>query len=381
LATTRAAFIYSSELDRYQYPADCPFRTERAGLLFETLTSMGLLDGPDHRTVAPTPPDRAALERFHAPGYLDILQRASLGDCGVDGLFAGLGTPDTPVFTGMYEYATLAAGASLRAAELILAGEVDVAFNPSGGYHHAHAAQASGFCYVNDVVLACMALADAGKRVLLLDIDAHHCDAVQEAFYERSDVLTLSFHERSKTFFPGTGDVEETGDGAGRGFCVNVPLPPGTDDETFGRAFRAIAPPVIEKYAPDVIVFQLGMDCLAGDPLTHLQLTNNAYADAIQRVLEFDLPILAVGGGGYHVENTVRGWALAWSVLIGEADDGDDMSLGLGGVMLESTDWKGGLRDRILPMADAQRSTVVPIVDATIEKVTTRVFPLIGLPS
>ena len=378
---TRAAFIHSSELEEYHYPPECPFKTERAGALFRKLTSMGLLSGPNHRVVSPSAVDRSVLQRFHTGEYLDALQRASQGHCDIDVLYAGLGTPDTPVFLGMYEYAVLAAGASLRGAELVLDGEVDVAFNPSGGYHHAHASRAAGFCYINDVVLACMSLADAGKRVLLLDIDAHHCDGVQDAFYERSDVLTMSFHEYGEGFFPGTGAIEDVGLGAGRGCSVNVPLAAGTDDEMFARAFGAVALPVIEKFAPDVIVLELGMDCLAGDPLTDLRLTNNAYADAVGRVLDFSLPVLAVGGGGYHAENAVRGWALAWSVLIGQADDTDDLSIGMGGVMLESTDWKGGLRDRIIVGDDGQRKAIVPALDAIIENITANVFPLIGLTS
>ena len=380
---TRAAFIHSSELEEYHYPPECPFKTERAGELLKKLTSMGLLSGPDHRVVSPSAADRSVLGRFHTGEYLDALKRASQGhgDGNINMLLAGLGTPDTPVFVGMYEYASLAAGASLRGAELILAGDVDVAFNPSGGYHHAHASQAAGFCYINDVVLACMSLADAGKRVLVLDIDAHHCDGVQDAFYERSDVLTMSFHEYGQGFFPGTGALEDVGIGDGRGCCVNVPLPAGTDDEMFARAFGAIALPVIEKFSPDVIVLELGMDCLAGDPLTDLLLTNNAYADAVGRVLEFSLPVLAVGGGGYHAENSVRAWALAWSVLVGEAGDTDDLSIGMGGVMLESMDWKGGLRDRILAPDDCLRRAIVPALDAVIEKIAGNVFPLIGLTS
>jgi len=376
---TNAAFIHSNELEQYHYPAECPFKTERAASLFRTLNSMGLLSGPDHRVVAPDPAERTVLERFHTAEYLDVLQRASQGHCDIDGLHAGLGTPDTPVFLGLYEYAALAVGASLRAAELILSKEADVAFNPSGGYHHAHPSLASGFCYLNDVVLACMFLADAGKRVLLFDVDAHHCDAVQDAFYRRSDVLTLSFHESGEGFFPGTGAVEEVGLGAGRGFSVNVPLPAGAGDDAFDHAFRAVAVPVIRAYAPDVIVLQLGMDCLAGDPLTQLRLTNNAYADVVQRVLDFGRPVLAVGGGGYHVEKTVRGWALAWSVLIGEADDTADLSVGTGGVLLESTDWKGGLRDRILVPDDQQHRTIIPAVDKSIELIAAEVFPVLGL--
>ena len=378
---TRAAFIHSDELEKYHYPPECPFKTERAGTLFRKLKSMGLLSGPDHNAVAPQAADRTTLELFHTAEYLDVLQRASQGHWDVDVFHAGLATPDTPVFLGMYEYAALAAGASLTGAEMILSGEVDVAFNPSGGYHHAHSDHAAGFCYINDVVLACMRLAGAGKRVLLLDIDAHHCDGVQEAFYERGDILTMSFHEYGPNFFPGTGAPDELGLGDGRGFSVNAPLPEGVDDEAFAHVFGELTPAVIDKFAPDVIVMELGMDCLAGDPLTHFQLTNNAYADAIEKVLSYGLPLLAVGGGGYNAENSVRGWALAWSVMIGDADPADDLSLGMGGVMLESLDWKGGLKDRTIAGDDERRKIVAPVLDTVIENVKTNVIPLIGLTS
>ena len=375
---TRAAFIHCKELEQYHYPPECPFKTERAGKLLKTLNSMALLSGSDRKVIAPAPAGREVLERFHSPKYLDILQQASRGHCDVEGLYAGLGTPETPVFLGLYEYAALAAGATQRAAELILAGEADIAFNPSGGYHHAHPSQAAGFCYINDVVLAAMTLADAGKRVLILDIDAHHCDGVQDAFYDRNDIMTLSFHEWGEGFFPGTGAVEEMGVGMGMGYSINLPLPEGTDDETFCNAFRDIALEAIRRFSPDVILLELGMDCLAGDPLTHLQLTNNAYADAIGWLAEFNLPILAVGGGGYNVENSVRGWALAWSIMTGEAAATDEMHLGMGGVMLESTDWMGGLRDRILPVNAAVRSVVTPAVEAAVSNIQTNIFPLIG---
>ncbi|MDP7290227.1 MAG: acetoin utilization protein AcuC [Phycisphaerae bacterium] len=375
---TRAAFIHSKEIEQYHYPPECPFKTERAGMLFRKLKSMELLSGPSRPTVASEPADRSALELFHTPEYLDVLPRASQGHWDAEVFQAGLATPDTPVFLGMYDYAALAAGASLKGADLILDGEVDVAFNPSGGYHHAHADHAAGFCYINDVVLACIRLAEAGKRVLLLDIDAHHCDGVQEAFYERSDILTLSFHEYGPNFFPGTGAVDETGLGSGHGFSVNAPLPEGVDDESFAYIFGAITPGVVERFAPDVIVMELGMDCLAGDPLTHFQMTNNAYADAIERVMSFELSILAVGGGGYNPEKSVRGWALAWSVMVGDAGHTDDLSLGMGGVMLESMDWRGGLRDRITVSDVERRRVIAPQLDATIENLKTNIFPLIG---
>jgi acetoin utilization protein AcuC len=375
----RAAFVHSPRIEEYSYPEGCPFRTERAAVTRETLRSMDLLGGKDRREVTPEPASREDLLRFHAARYLEVLQAGSQGYLDVEGLGMGLGTEETPVFAGMLEYAELACGASLKGAKLILDGEVDVAFNPSGGYHHAHAARAGGFCYLNDVVLACQRLAEAGKRVFFLDIDVHHCDGVQDAFYTRKDVVTMSFHQDPKTIFPWTGAVEEIGEGDGVGASVNVPLPAGTDDEAFLRAFRELALPLLKATRPDALVLELGMDMLAGDPLADLMLTNNAHADAIEALLSLRIPILATGGGGYNVKNTVRGWALAWSTFCGETQSSDEMSFGLGGVMLETTDWRGGLRDRVLVTAENQRAEIDAVVNATIEKVKATVFPLHGL--
>ena len=376
---TRAVFIHSAELEKYSYPPDCPFDTTRAGKARRILLSMGLLGGPEQLEVPPRPASREEMEAFHTPEYLDALDDACHGHMDVEGLWMGLGMPDCPVFRDLWRYASLAAGASLVAAKMLLAGRVDVAFNPSGGYHHAHPAHAGGFCYINDVVLACMLLAGAGRRVLFLDVDAHHCDGVQAAFYDRSDVMTLSFHENGKTLFPGTGFEDEIGEGPGEGYSANVPLPPGVYDEAFLKAFGAVAEPLIGAYDPDVIVFELGMDGLSGDPLTHLALTNNAHAEATRRVLAFGKGILATGGGGYHVENTARGWALAWSILSGQDHPDDDLGIGLGGVMMESTDWRGGLRDRTLVPDAAQKAEVQPAIERTIEKVRRKVFPYHGL--
>jgi acetoin utilization protein AcuC len=318
------------------------------------------------------------MEHFHSGRYLDELQHAADGLVTPERLAMGLGTPDCPLFPGIYEYASWACGATLTAAELVLSGQADVAFNPSGGFHHAKREQAAGFCYANDVVLGCMRLAEAGRRILFLDVDAHHSDGVQEAFYERNDVMTISLHESGTTLFPGTGFENEIGKGAGLGYSVNVPLPADTYDEAYLRAFRAIVLPLVGAYDPDVVVVELGMDALAGDPLVHLSLTNNVHAEILKALLPFGKPILATGGGGYHVENTVRSWALAWKVLCGKDLD-EDASYSLGGVMLESTDWAGGLRDRFRPVRPAQREAVDAALEATIRAVKRNVFGYHGL--
>ena len=379
MKANRTAFIHCPEIEQYSYPPECPFSTSRAPEARKMLASMGLLSGAGRSEVAPAPADRTELLTFHVEAYLDALAKAPRGFLDMEGLFMGLGTPETPIFRGMYEYAALAAGATLNGAKLLLAGEADIAFNPSGGFHHAHPACASGFCYMNDIVIACEHLAAAGKRVFLVDIDAHHCDGVQDAFYDRRDVMTLSFHESGKTLFPGTGFEDEIGEGEGKGYSANVPLPAGTYDEAYLRAFKAVAPPLIGAFDPDFIVLKAGMDCLAGDPLTHMSLTNNAYAEAVRLVRDTGKALLVTGGGGYHVQNSARGYALVWVVLCGEDDHSADMGLGLGGVMMETADWAGGLRDRQLVTTAAQQAEVAPAVEETVEKVRKNVFGYHGL--
>ena len=372
-------FLHCPELEQHPYPNTCPFKTSRAGLARARLASMGLLDGPDKIEVPPVPATREELLYFHTPSYLDALASADSGQFEIDMLFMGLGSGDCPVFAGMYPYAVLAAGATITAAKWILDGKAETAFNPSGGYHHAFPDRATGFCYINDVVLGCETLARAGKKVILLDIDVHHCDGVQSAFYTRSDVMTISLHQDGRTLFPGTGFVDEIGTGDGKGFSVNLPLPIGTYDEIYLKAFRQVVLPLIHSFGPDVIVFEAGADTLAGDPLAGLSLTNNVFVEVINQLLAFGKPILAVGGGGYNVENTVRAWALVWSALCGEQSQ--ELSAGLGGVMLENTDLQdgAGLADRAIVADQAVRRSVDPLVERTIEEVKRLIFPLHGL--
>ncbi len=373
----KAIFLYTPEWDNNYYPQECPFNTSRAGKTRAKLLPMGLLSGKQIKEVMPTKATPAELEKFHEPDYLEAIKNAEKGNLTPQAFAMGIGTPDCPVFPGMYQYFSLVSGASLTGARLILSGEADVVFNPAGGLHHAGPKEASGFCFVNDVVLAAMELTDAKKRVLFLDLDVHHGDGVQNAFYERNDVMTISLHESGKTLFPGTGFEYEIGRGPGKGYAINIPLAVSTYDAAYEKAFKEAALPLMVRYNPDVLLLELGMDGLSGDPLAHLNLTNNVYADIIKQVLQLEKPILATGGGGYNVESTVRGWARAWSVLCGEDDH--DLGIGLGGVMLETTEWLGGLRDRILITDAGIRKTVDAEIRRVIQYIKENVFPIHGL--
>ena len=378
MTTKNAVFIYSSEFEKYSYPPEHPFNTVRAKRVRDIVSSMGMLSGSRRSEVAPKPAERIVLKKFHTARYLHALKTAAAGHWDVEALQMGIGSQDCPVFKGVYEYSVLAAGGTLTAAKMILSGQADIAFNPSGGYHHAGPELAAGFCYINDVALACIVLAEQKKRVLYLDVDVHNGDGVANKFYDRSDVLTISLHQNPKTLFPGTGFENEIGTGEGKGYCVNVPLPVGTYDQAYLKAFETIVLPLTTAYNPDVIVFELGADALAGDPLANLCLTNNVYAEIVNHLMKFNKPIVATGGGGYNVENTVRAWALAWSIFCG-ADRSEDMSHAMGGVFLESTEWQAGLRDRALAVTEQQRNAVESAIEAVMRKIKKSVFPIHGL--
>jgi len=359
-------FLYSQALEKYAYPQGSMFDTQRAGKTRTLVKSLGLLTGDYGMEVAPVRALITDMKKFHSKRYLEALQQAARGKSLQAALSMGIGTPDCPVFEGMFDHASWACGASLTGVELILSGETKIAFNPSGGFHHAKAEKASGFCYINDLVLACIRFLENHRRVLYLDIDAHHGDGVQDAFYSNNEVMVISLHESGKTLFPWTGFENETGEGAGKGYNVNIPLPVGICDKAYLKAFTEVVVPLIEAFAPDVFVMQLGMDALAGDALAHLELTNNVHAEIVDRILSFDKPLLATGGGGYHVENTVRGWALAWKIMCGQ-EKRADLSLGIGGTMLQSTEWSGGLRDRILALDETHCQAIDKAINATIQ--------------
>ncbi len=373
-------FLYTPQLEEGGYPEACPFNSHRAGQSRATVETMGLLTGNARHEVGLDPLTYDELASFHTDVYLDCIKRAGVGALTPEeALWAGLGTPDCPIFTNMYDYVALAAGGTLTGARRIIRGEAQIAFNPAGGFHHAQPGNAAGFCYLNDIVFAAEAFSKAGMRVLFLDIDVHHCDGVQDAFYDRCDIMTMSLHESGKTLFPGTGFEDEIGTGDGKGYSVNFPLPVGTYDAAYERVFREGAMPLIEKFNPDVVILELGMDALAGDPLAHLHLTNNTHAYITEQIVALGKPVLATGGGGYNVPNTVRGWALCWSVLCGELSVHDDLSFGMGGVMLENTDWVGGLRDRVLLVDGGRHDAIDPEIDRVLNRVRSAVFPLHGL--
>jgi histone deacetylase 1/2 len=225
---------------------------------------------------------------------------------------------DCPVFDGLFDFARLYSGASIQAAQRLAQGASDVAINWSGGLHHAKKAEASGFCYANDLVLSILELLKAHARVLYVDIDVHHGDGVEEAFYLTDRVMTVSFHKYGDYFFPGTGALTDIGEHRGRYYSLNVPLRDGASDATFHALFKPILARCVESFRPGAIVVQCGADSLAHDRLGCLNLSLQGHGEAVAYLQRFGLPLLVTGGGGYTKHNVARCWAYETGLLLGE---------------------------------------------------------------
>jgi acetoin utilization protein AcuC len=375
---TATALIHSEDWTRFDYGPEHPLRMERLGLTWRLMEAYGLTALPAARLVAPDLAGEDALTRFHAREYLDVLEASNSGEAPPIACRFGLGPGDNPVFPGIWDAARLAAGGSLLGARLVADGTVARAFHFAGGLHHAMRDRASGFCYVNDAVLAILYLRSRGLRVAYIDIDAHHGDGVQAAFYDDPDVLTVSTHERGDRLFPGTGFVDEIGEGAGVGYSVNLPLDVSTSSGIYLPAFEAVVPPIVTKFRPDVIVAQLGIDSHRTDPLTHLALDVQGFGQAVSRILTLAPRVLALGGGGYDLENVARAWTHAWALL-----NDVELPADLPAAFLEHAAWFR-FRSRSLwdPPAPPDRERCLharEYVDRQVDQVRRLIFPHHGL--
>jgi acetoin utilization protein AcuC len=312
---SRAALIGNETLWAGGHPPSHPLRPERLRDTWEMLHAYQAFDSPNTRLADPRPPTADELATFHSPEYVDLVRRLSQGAVDQNAAQANFGPGDNPIFRGMYDSEGLKVGAALVGTELLLNDKVDVAFSFAGGLHHAGSEHASGFCVFGDGAVAIRRMLAAGWRVAYVDIDAHHGDGVQAAFYDDPRVLTISFHESGRFLFPGTGFSHELGQGKGRGFSVNVPLEPYTDDDIITWAFDQVVPPLVDRFAPDVVVAQLGVDGHWRDPLTHLALTTHGFENLFRRIKQLAPRWLALGGGGYDRAVVPRAWTLAWGVM------------------------------------------------------------------
>ena len=312
---------WDEALTAYDFGHDHPLAPVRVELTMALARQYGVLDAPEV-SLEPVPPaDDALLELVHAPEYVQAVK--SVAHTGyAERLRYGLGTDDNPVFPGMHEASALVVGASVAAADAVWSGRSAHAANMAGGLHHAMRAHASGFCLYNDVAVAIARLLERGaKRVAYVDVDAHHGDGVQAAFYDDPRVLTISLHEHPSTLFPGTGLPDEAGGPKAEGGSVNVALPAGTRDAAWLRAFDAVVPPLLAAFDPEILVTQHGCDSHAFDPLAHLMLTvdgQRAAAQALHRLAHqyANGKWVLFGGGGYAVVDVVP---RIWTHVLAEA--------------------------------------------------------------
>ncbi len=311
------AFIYTDDYFQFDYGPTHPLRIIRLRLTYELIKAYGLLDLPGVELVQTEKAKEEDLSRFHSEDYLAILKQANQGRMKGEFYPYGLGPGDNPIFPGLFDWSLLVTGATLQAVEFVASGKGERAFNIAGGLHHAMRERASGFCYINDPVIGILRLLDRGMRVAYLDIDAHHGDGVQKAFYTTDRVLTISLHESGYTLFPGSGFEYEIGEGKGEGFSVNLPFPPYTEDDTYLWAFEEVVPELLSIFKPDILVTQLGVDTFFDDPLTNLRLSIYAFEKVVQRMRDLAPRWVALGGGGYQISNVARAWTLAWAIMNG----------------------------------------------------------------
>ncbi len=319
------AIAFTDQFQLYNHGPNHPLQPRRLQLTWEQISSRGLLR--EVEVVEPPMAQPAELALAHAPAYVELVQRLSdpLWEPPVPwrgALQAGFGSGDNPIFEYMHDGAAIIAGASLRLAMEIHAGRFSHAFNPAGGLHHAMRDRASGFCIYNDAAVAAAWLAKHGHRVAYVDLDVHHGDGVEAIFASDPNVLTISLHESGRYLFPGTGFTGDIGIGPGRGTAANLPYQPYTWDEPWLMGFRATVPPLLRRFQPTFLISQHGCDTHLLDPLAHLQCSTRIWpevTDTLHR-LAHELCAgrwLAVGGGGYAVEEVVpRAWTIVFAHML-----------------------------------------------------------------
>jgi histone deacetylase 1/2 len=282
----RVDYFYDEAVGNYHYGAGHPMRPHRVRLTHNLLVSYGLYKHlnvfrPKHATYAD-------LTAFHTDEYIDFLKAVTPENMTEPLVRQTLDRfnicEDCPVFDGLYEYCQTYTGGSLGGAARLNQGAADVVVNWAGGLHHAKKGEASGFCYTNDIVLAILELLKVHPRVLYVDIDIHHGDGVEEAFYLTNRVLTLSFHQSGASFFPRTGHLNDTGGKRGAGYSLNFPLHSGMDDVTYKSIFQPVIAKVFETFAPTAVVMCCGADSLSGDRVGVWNLSIKGHAAVIEYI-------------------------------------------------------------------------------------------------
>ncbi|KAL7620777.1 histone deacetylase [Parahypoxylon ruwenzoriense] len=311
----KVAYFYDSDIGNFAYVAGHPMKPHRIRLAHSLIMNYGVYKKMEIYRAKPA--TRLEMTQFHTDEYIDFLQRVTPEN--MDNFQREQGKynvgDDCPVFDGLFEFCGISAGGSMEGAARLNRQKCDIAVNWAGGLHHAKKSEASGFCYVNDIVLGILELLRFNKRVLYVDIDVHHGDGVEEAFYTTDRVMTVSFHKYGE-YFPGTGELRDIGIGQGKHYAVNFPLRDGIDDSSYKSIFEPVITSVMEFFNPDAVVLQCGGDSLSGDRLGCFNLSMDGHANCVKFVKSFNRPTLVVGGGGYTMRNVARTWAFETGLLV-----------------------------------------------------------------
>ncbi|KAL1798937.1 hypothetical protein ACET3X_002974 [Alternaria dauci] len=323
------SFHYNPHVEYHHFGSSHPMKPWRLTLTKQLVLAYGLEYTMD--LFEPRPASFQDLAVFHDREYLAYLskitpQNAQPEDPQYIAYGFGGESNDCPVFDGLWNYVSLYTGATMSAAYNLINNQSNIAINWSGGLHHAKKNLASGFCYVNDIVIAIQTLLSRNQRVLYIDIDVHHGDGVEQAFESTDRVFTLSYHKygidkHGYPFFPGTGAIDETGPtdprNPGKAHSLNIPIDDGIDDDQYKWLFKTVTGAVIDKYNPQAIVLQSGADSLGGDRLGRFNLNIKAHGYCVETVKAYGRPLLIIGGGGYTPRNVARTWCHETSVCVG----------------------------------------------------------------
>ncbi|KAH9517090.1 Histone deacetylase 8 [Dermatophagoides farinae] len=315
----KVGYVYSREL--LSVSNQLPPVKGRAILVHQLIGAYHLFDNC-YRVQVDQPLDENQLRKFHSIEFLNYLRQISIDSDKMDdddendqfGL-----NYDCPPFSDMFKTIGYLAASSIAAANAIISGQCSIVLNWFGGWHHGHRDEASGFCYTNDIVFAILTFLENGfDKILYIDLDLHHGNGVEQAFVHTNKVLCLSLHKYEFGFFPDTGHINDIGLFRGKYHSINMPLRNGINDDQYIEIFDKIINRLIPKYQPQVIICQCGADGLSGDRMKSFNLTSRTYLHCIEKLLEIRLPLLILGGGGYHHTNTAKLWTLITAKVFGQ---------------------------------------------------------------
>ncbi|VDB99310.1 unnamed protein product [Peniophora sp. CBMAI 1063] len=312
----RVCYFFDSDVGGFHYGPGHPMKPTRIRMCHSLVMNYGLYKKMEIFRAKPA--TKREMTQFHSDQYIDFLSKVTPANAHAfhkESYQCNVGD-DCPVFDGLFDYCSISAGGSMEGAARLSRDKCDIAINWAGGLHHAKKGEASGFCYVNDIVLGILELLRYHQRVLYIDIDVHHGDGVEEAFYTTDRVMTVSFHKYGE-FFPGTGELRDIGIGKGKHYAVNIPLRDGINDENYKSVFQPVIKQVMATYDPSAIVLQCGTDSLAGDKLGVFNLSMRGHAACVDFVKSLGKPLLLLGGGGYTMRNVSRAWAFETGLVNG----------------------------------------------------------------